>query len=90
MKVSDDEILQAIFAELGCIVMRATEEYRCGHIVPNLFSDEDRPIQTAQRFYVIREATEEEFEQQKAIIRRFGKVPESRLPGQRFYRLGTD
>lgn len=87
----DEEIMAAVISERGYLVMRTVDRYQPGALVKGLMSDLGRPMGTAQRFYVIGPTDVADFEAQKPIIERFGCLPHaSELPGDTFYRIGTD
>lgn len=91
----DEEVLAAILSERGFLVGESTRLYKTGDLVDDLhkvdYYDSLAPVDTAQPFRVIGEATEEEWQEQQKIIRSCGATTSPlRYRGGNLYRLATD
>jgi hypothetical protein len=90
----DEEVMQAIFAERGYLVIRSREDYRPGHVLDKsrlrINTADGRCLATEQCFYVIRETDRTDLDGQYAVIRKLGWEPYDQGPENRYYRVGTD
>jgi hypothetical protein len=90
----DEEILATIISERGFVVGATRRKRRIGECIREVKKVRDEEVvgvvATAQPFYVIGEATMEDFLEQQRIMQRYGVANEDVQEGEHLYRIATD
>lgn len=89
----DEELMSALIAERGYLVMATYVDYKVGQVVHDLArgAPGSGQLQSEQKFYVISETTRADMMEQCEVILRLNPIYIiQEIPNVRFYRIGTD